>query len=93
MKYIIINGTQPILFGDLISHDSLLKLLKIGDEITSAGFVHITIGEKSFQLGIGLPVRKIPKLNISCYGHSTSLRLGSFTEDSEVIKKLIERNF
>ena len=80
MKYIVINGLQPILFGDLINHDSLLNLLKTGDEITSAGFVKIEIGS---------PVCEIPELNINCYGYSTRLKLGCSNEDSELIKKLI----
>ena len=84
-KYIIIDldgsgfrGT-PILFHNMISHDTFLSIYK-KDRIMSAGF---------FMVGAEPSEKDDKDISVSVWGKSVTLGIKSREEDSELIEKLL----
>ena len=83
-KYIIFNHRTPVLFHEVISHDSIPPVQYVGKP-TSAGFVTLTpVNVDCRDLNGELTI------NATVYGESVSLDLkNGGDKDEKVIEKLI----
>jgi len=76
-KYIVIDGSIPILFPNSIRHNFIANSFGI-DRVTSAGFVEVSQDlEKE-------------KIVVRVFGDSVGLRKSSKEVDSFLIKKMLE---
>lgn len=71
-KYIILDEIYPVVFGEYFKHDEVVSSFK-NPNITSAGFGTIVIKEDG-------------RIEISCYGESTSLQKKAGKYDATIIR-------
>jgi len=77
-KYVIINNTFPILFGEAHKHSEFANC-SVGASLgraTSAGFCSISVEDG--------------KMSVSTFGESVSLFLRSNKEDAEIISRMLQ---
>ena len=78
LKYVIINETFPILFGECHKHQDFVAN-RLGTP-TSAGFCTISqVGDHG--------------MSVSCFGKSVGLNLESKPDDERLIERLFNEDF
>jgi hypothetical protein len=78
MKYIRTGILGIVLFSETRSHDEMAeRLMRKGDEVISAGFVHADDWCDDGQ--------------VVCSGRSVSLGISSLDEDTEILRRMLKR--
>lgn len=76
-KYIIIDGSYPVVFSDALTHSDVAR----GFKVTSAGYVNI---KSNLDTNI---------IDTTPYGESESLKLKPAEEDEFILNKLLNKNY
>lgn len=71
-KYIILNEVYPVVFGEYFQHSDVAARLPNGN-VTSAGFGSLYLDEQG-------------KIQVHCYGESTSLQKKAGKYDATIIR-------
>lgn len=71
-KYVIINDIYPVVFGEYFQHSDVVARLN-NPNVTSAGFGALYIDDQG-------------RIQISCYGESTSLEKKAGKYDATIIR-------
>jgi hypothetical protein len=86
LKYVMINHTRPIIFGEYFSHDEFASMGKI----TSAGF--LSIADVPYNKEIHSPTHCGNRYyEVYVYGESVSLKLKSEEDDKYLIEQLLNK--